>query len=262
MSAEVRAELRTGLAVIGGCLLAAVVVAVLWRSLAPLPHLVKRTDGIYLTGGQDEVAIAADGWFAACSATTGLVAALVVFARMRQARLGPLLGLVIGGIAGAVLAWRLGGLLGPGAIVATAKGLATGSHFDGPLKLSARGLLFAWPLVSTVAYFALTAGLEPKAVHEPEEGGVRDGQRFPVTVLRPGYVIDEVDAAFDRLDIGQLSAEEMRALRFASTRLRQGYDETSVDAAIEAAIEAANEAWQETGSSPSQDDESARWSPG
>jgi hypothetical protein len=258
MSSEVRAELRTGLAVIGGCLLAAVVVAILWRSLAPLPHLVKRADGIYLTGGQDEVAIAADGWFAACSATTGLVAALVVFARMRQARLGPLLGLVIGGLLGSVLAWRLGVLLGPGAIVATAKGLAVGSHFDGPLKLSARGVLFAWPLVSTVAYFALTAGLEPKVAAEPQEGGVRNGQRFPVTVLRPGYVIDEVDAAFDRLDVGALSVEEMRDLRFSSTRLHQGYDEMSVDAAIDAAIAARHESSR----IPSQDDESARRSPG
>jgi hypothetical protein len=258
MSSEVRAELRTGLAVIGGCLLAGVLLAILWRSLAPLPHLVKRADGIYLTGGQDEVAIAADGWFAACSATTGLVAALVVFARMRQARLGPLLGLVIGGLAGSVLAWRLGVLLGPGAIVETAKGLAVGSNFDGPLKLSARGVLFLWPLVSTVAYFALTAGLEPKVADAPQEGGVRHGQRFPVTVLRPGYVIDEVDAAFQRLDVGALSAEEMRGLRFASTRLRQGYDEMSVDAAIDAAIAAQ----QATSRSVSPDDESARRSPG
>jgi len=219
---------------------------------------VKRADGIYLAGGQDEVAIAADGWFAACSATTGLVAALVVFARMRHARLGPLLGLVIGGIAGSVVAWRLGVFLGPGDIETSAKGLAPGARFDGPLKLSARGVLFAWPLVSTVAYFALTAGLEPKVAHAPGAGGVRDGQRFPVTVLRPGYVINEVDAAFERLDVGQLSTEEMRDLRFASTRLRQGYDEASVDAAIEAAIAVPYESSRRA----TQDDESARPSPG
>ena len=51
-----------------------------------------------------------------CSATAGLVIALVVFARMRRARLGPLLGLAIGGLAGAILAWRLGVLLGPASI--------------------------------------------------------------------------------------------------------------------------------------------------
>jgi hypothetical protein len=245
MRPDVRSELRTGLVVIAGCLLAGVLVGVLWRFIAPLPHLVTRADGVFLTGGEDEVGIAADGWFAVCSATAGLVAALVVFARMRRAHLGPLLGLAIGGLAGAVVAWRLGVLLGPDAVLASAQGLAPGSQFDGPLTLSARGVLFAWPLTSTVAYFALTAGLEPKASASADQSG----RPFPVTVLRPGYSIAEVDDAFGRLDAGLLTAEEMRDMQFASTHWRQGYDETSVDAAINAQLESLR---------PSQDDESAR----
>lgn len=249
MTPDARSELRTGLAVIAGSLLAALLVGILWRVITPLPHLVTRTNGVFLTGGETEVAVAADGWFAVCSATAGLIGALVVFARMRRARLGPLLGLAIGGLAGAVVAWRLGVQLGPGGVRETVRGLAPGSEFDGPLKLSARGVLFAWPLTSTVAYFALTAGLEPK----PTPGADHHGHRFPITVLRPGYLIAEVDDAFVRLDAAELSAAEVRELRFSSSRWRQGYDGTSVDAAVAAAATAL-----ETVSHSNQDDESAR----
>lgn len=255
MSPDTRSELRTGLAVVVGCLIAGLLVGFVWYVLAPLPLLVTRSDGVFLTGGENEVAIAADGWFAICSATAGLVAALVVFARMRRARLGPLLGLAFGGTAAAVVAWRLGAQLGPASIQQSVKGLAAGARFDGPLTLSARGVLFAWPLASTVAYFALTAGLEPK------EGAVQDGQRFPVTVLRPGYSIVEVDKAFGRLDAGTLTNAELRGLSFSSSRWRQGYDGTSVDAAVAARLdEAGSEVGSELGSelSSEPDGESAR----
>jgi hypothetical protein len=245
MTTDLRSDLRTGLVVIAASLFAAVPLGILWYVLAPLPRLVTRSDGVFLTGGETETAIAADGWFAVCSATVGLVAVLVVFARMRRARLGPLLGLAIGGLAGAILAWRLGVLLGPAGIAATAKGLSPGAHFNGPLNLSARGVLFAWPLTSTLAYFALTAGLEPKV------GADHDGNRFPVTVLRPGYAIGEVDQAFGRLDAGGLTAEELRDLRFSSSRWRQGYDGTSVDAAVTAQLESVSSKRADESSPPS-----------
>jgi hypothetical protein len=244
MTPDVRSELRTGLVVVAGSLLAAVPVGILWYVVAPLQSLVTRADGVFLTGGETEVAIAADGWFAVCSATAGLVVVLVVFARMRRARMGPLLGLVVGGLVGAMVAWRIGAALGPAGIRESVKGLAPGTRFDGPLTLSARGVLVAWPLASTVAYFALTAGLEPKA------GAHIDGNRFPVTVLRPGYSIAVVDDAFGRLDAGRLSTEELRDLRFPSSRWRQGYDGTSVDAAVAAALESVSRL--------EQDDQSAR----
>lgn len=251
MSPDARSEVRTALGVIGGCLLAGLLVGLLWRAIAPLPHLVTRADGVFLSGGEDEVAIAADGWFAVCGATAGLVAALVVFARLRPGRLGPLLGLAFGGIAGSLVAWWLGVQLGPGPILESAKGLANGSQFDGPLKLSARGVLFAWPLTSTVAYFALVAGLEPKVAAGTGSGPAQPGSiEFPVTVLRPGYSMADVDDAFSRLDAGLLTLEEMRALRFPSARWGRGYDEMSVDAAIAA--------WPETLNRPNPDDESAR----
>lgn len=238
-----RSEVRTAALVVGWSVLGGVAVGILWWKLAPLPQVVTRAGGIFLAGGETEVAVAADGWFAACSATAGLVAALLVFARIRRARLGPLVGLALGGILGAVVAWRIGVLLGPDAIRSTAEGLADGTRFEGPLKLSARGVLFAWPLTSTVAYFALTAGLEPAPA-----GVDQGGRRFPVTVLRPRYSIAEVDDAFGRLDAGLLTAAEVRDLRFPSPRWRKGYDSTSVDAAVAAELNSLNRPHEGDGS--------------
>ena len=110
-------------------------------------------------------------------------------------------------------------------------------------------MLFAWPLTSTVAYFALTAGLEPKPVPVSDQ----HGQRFPITVLRPGYLIAEVDDAFVRLDAEKVTADELRDLHFSSSRWRQGYDGTSVDAAVAAAAVGLDSARRSD-----QDDESAR----
>jgi hypothetical protein len=67
-----------------------------------------------------------------------------------------------------------------------------------------------------------------------------------------------VDEAFVKFDAGQLSADEVRDLHFSSSRWRQGYDGTSVDAAVAAAAAVL----ESTPSRSDQDDESARRSLG
>lgn len=230
MNAVARSELRTG-ALVTGCLLASgALVAVVWWLVAPLPRLEVHADGVFFAPTNGEYAVAADGWFAVCTATAGLVAALVVFARARRARVGAVVGLALGGLLGSIVAWRLGVLLGPGDALDTARGLPAGSRFNGPLKLSALGVLFSWPIASVVAYFALTAGLE----QADAQVDLVTSPPFPITVLRPGYVITEVDDLFHRLDAGEIRAESARELEFSPTRLRRGYDGASVDAALEA----------------------------
>lgn len=233
MTDATRSELRTGAAIAASVLLAGIPVAVVWWLLAPVPELTVAAGGVLFPQGETESAVAADGWFAICTATAGLVAALAVFARARRTRVGALLGLTVGGLAAALVAWRLGVLLGPGAALTTARHLAVGARFDGPLELSALGVLFAWPIASVVAFFALTAGLEPASLDAHHEAA--DGPPFPVTVLRPGYAIDEVDEVFRRLDAGEVSAADARGVRFSPTRWNnRGYDEASVDAALAA----------------------------
>jgi hypothetical protein len=136
--------------------------------------VVKRADGLYRAGGEsDESAVAADGWFAVLALVTGIVVALVVYLRSRPGRVGPLVGLAIGGAVGAVVAWRTGVLLGPGPLVETAKGLPAGTTFHGPLDVSALGVLLAWPMAAVITYFAVAAGAETGST--VDEDGPHDG---------------------------------------------------------------------------------------
>jgi hypothetical protein len=91
----------------------------------------------------------------------GVLVAVVGGALLRENRLGVLLGLAVGGIAGSVVAWRLGILLGPPSVEESAAGLSDGARFQGPLELSALGVLLAWSMASSVAFFAAVAGREP-----------------------------------------------------------------------------------------------------
>jgi hypothetical protein len=240
-----RSELHTAL-VVGACVLAASpLLGVVWWLVAPLP--VYRVFGdAYGPTSEGEAAVAADGWFAVCAATAGLSAALLVFGKVRRTRLGALLGLAVGGLLGAVVTWQVGELLGPGEAAETARRLADGTVFEGPLELGAKGVLFAWPMVSVIAYFGLTAGLEPS---EP-------GTRFPVTVLREGYAIGEVNRFFTLVDAGTNPADPGEP-RFSRVRMGRRYDGVSVDAAVDA--------WRRravTDPAETRPDESARPGPG
>jgi DivIVA domain-containing protein len=81
----------------------------------------------------------------------------------------------------------------------------------------------------------------------PEAGGIALGEwaasrDFPISRLRPGYDIEEVDAfveairqAFLGIRRPPLTADEVRDKRFSTTRLRPGYDREEVDAFLDAA---------------------------
>jgi hypothetical protein len=156
--------------VVGWSALAGMPVGLLWWLVAPLPRIAKRADGLYRVGGEgNESAIAADGWFAVLAVLAGVLAALVVYLLTRPGRVMPLVALAVGGGLGAVVAWRTGAFLGPDDLQSTAKGLAVGTHFGGPLDISAFGVLLAWPMGAVITYFAVAAGAETSdASAEPE----------------------------------------------------------------------------------------------
>ncbi len=225
------------------CVVAGAVVGVVWELVTPLPQFQVAGDRILLPAAEDETAVAADGWFAVCAGVAGVVSAVVVVLRVREARLSVLAGLTLGGLLAAVIAWRVGVALGPDSVRAEAVGLSDGESFSGPLELSALGVLFTWSLTAVITYFALAAGLDAR--HQRHAGSstvlpstevgrfpTTDGARFPTTVLGPGYAIDEVDRFFARLESGQVTAEEAARVQFSSTRLSRGYDEEAVDAAL------------------------------
>jgi hypothetical protein len=136
-------------------------VGLTWELVTPLPQFQVVGNRLLSPEVEGETAVAADGWFAICAGVAGIVTAVAVFARVRSARISALVGLTLGGLLASVVAWRVGVALGPDSVRAGAAGLKDGQTFSGPLKLSALGVLFSWPLTAVIIYFALAAGLDP-----------------------------------------------------------------------------------------------------
>ena len=185
MSPDVRSELRTGLAVIGGSLLAARAARrhpLAGRHALAAPGQARRRRlpdrrrdrgrdrGRRLVRGlrRDRRPGRAPSW---CSPGCAAPGSDRCWAWPSAGSLG------------AVVAWRLGVALGPDAIARDRQGSGRRTR-SSTVRSSSRPVACCSPgrSSSTVAYFALTAGLEPKA----GPGATEHGQRFPVTVLRPG----------------------------------------------------------------------------
>ena len=154
-------DLRSALLVSGASIVVGVLVGLVWRWVAPLSAYRNR-GGAGIPVGGDETAVAADGWFAVCTAVAGILVALGVVALLRSGRLGSLVGLVAGGLLGAVVAWRTGLLLSPPTVTESLASVGAGQRFDGPLRISAIGVLLAWPMTAVITFFAVVAGLEPE----------------------------------------------------------------------------------------------------
>lgn len=198
-----RAELRAGLLVGLGCAVAGVLVGVVWRLVVPLAVLEKDATGVLQVGGA-ETEVAADGWFAVCAAVAGVVAAVAAALLLRSGRLGALVGLTVGGLVGAVVAWRVGLLLSPPELAASAKAARVGDTFEGPLRMSAYGVLLAWPTAAVITFFAIVAGLDVDS-----HGSERAGRAEPAD--RTGHVPEQ--AGHDPSTAQPGSAEPIAAER-------------------------------------------------
>lgn len=139
-----------------------VVAALLWVWLSSRPAYVvvgSGSDrGVALTNLTDDAIVGRDGWFAALTGGAGLLCGIAAARWVRRDPVGGLVGLVGGGVLGALVAWRLGLLLAPEDPVAKGAKLAVGAHFHGGLKLRATGLLLAWPIVASAVVFVAAAG--------------------------------------------------------------------------------------------------------
>lgn len=125
------------LAVAGGPL------GVLWHVLAPTVPVVNVGEGrIVVNDPSPEEYIAADGWFSILCLAFGVVAAIVTWLVLRRHR-GPwlLAGVILGTLAGPVVAWQVGRLFGLGAYRDWRGSSALGATYAAPADLSAYGTL-------------------------------------------------------------------------------------------------------------------------
>lgn len=144
--------------------------ATAWWLLAPRVQI-STEDGTFSTPAQATADwFGADGWFLALGAGFGLLVGLAAFLRWRRHPVSALLGMTLGLLAAAVVAWWLGGLLGPDDV---ADQLAAPTQIDvvvQPLGLRARGVLLV-PAIVGVATFAAMAAAAPTAVPDPPPAG-------------------------------------------------------------------------------------------
>lgn len=158
-----KTELRQAAVIAVAVTVCGVLLGLLWSWLAPHVPLVSDGEAVYLRDTEGEQAIGADGTFVLLSLAFGAVSGLVVFLVRRHGGIPLVVGLALGGLLGAVLAWQLGIRLGPSRdVVARATEVGKGVTFDAPLELHAWGALLAWPFAALVVHLGLTGLFGPR----------------------------------------------------------------------------------------------------
>jgi hypothetical protein len=138
---------------------AGAVLGVIWHFVSPtVPVLDAGASGIVVNDPSPEEYIAADGWFTLLGFAFGLVAAVVAWMVRRPDR-GPglLLGVTLGALAAAPVAWQVGRRLGLGAYDSWRETATSGATYHAPPDLHAHGALLV-PAFAAVIVTTLLAG--------------------------------------------------------------------------------------------------------
>ena len=157
--------------------LVGVIVGVLWWVITPSEQWVTLDGGLGAADLNAPSWFAADGWFLILGLVGGLALASVTWWWAREKPVAVVVGLVIGSALLAVVAWSVGGVLGPPDPEDAAASLALGATVDGSLGLRAMGVLAA-PAVSALALVSLLIAMAP--VREGLRPSVPDEQVEPV----------------------------------------------------------------------------------
>jgi hypothetical protein len=138
---------------------AGVALGVVWHFISPtVPVLDAGQNGIVVNDPSPEEYVAADGWFTIIGFAFGLVAAIVAWMVMRRDR-GPglLLGVTIGALAAAPVAWQVGRRIGLGAYERWRDAATAGATYHAPPDLHTHGALLV-PAFAAVIVTTLLAG--------------------------------------------------------------------------------------------------------
>jgi hypothetical protein len=108
----------------------------LWAEVSPRLPIIKVDGGFIYGEAEPEQPIAADGWFAILGAGVGLLIALLAWFLLRRYRgTAMVLGLTIGSLIAACLAWWVGYKIGMAQFDAVRNTAAVGSRLGAPLRL-------------------------------------------------------------------------------------------------------------------------------
>jgi hypothetical protein len=153
---------RTALAAVLTALIIAALGAplgALWHFLSPTVPLIDiGQNGIVVNDPSPEEYIAAEGWFTLLGFGFGLLVAIAAWMLLRRFR-GPglLLGVTVGALGAALVAWQVGRQIGLGAYERWRDSAATGATYHAPPDLHAHGTLLV-PAFAAVIVMTLLAG--------------------------------------------------------------------------------------------------------
>ncbi|AYA21387.1 DUF2567 domain-containing protein [Streptomyces alfalfae] len=158
-----KTEVRQAAVIAAVVAVSGVLLGLAWMWLAPRVPLVSDGEAVYLKDTEGEQAIGVEGTFTLLALGFGVLSGVVVFLLRRQGGIPLVAGLALGGLLGALLAWRAGVWLGPETdVVAHARAVGKGVVFDAPLELKAKGTLLAWPVAALAVHLGLTALFGPR----------------------------------------------------------------------------------------------------
>lgn len=120
----------------------------IWSAVAPRALLVVQGHGVaYVVNSETNAFIVADAWFCLLTAVAGLVCGLAGYlVAVRRYGALPLVGLLLGGVAGSWLAMWVGQQQGLAGFRARLAASPAGTRLREPLVLGGHGALAFWPL--------------------------------------------------------------------------------------------------------------------
>lgn len=122
-----------------------------WAAVAPRALLQEVARGeAELVNAESTAFIVADAWFALITAVGGLITGILGYRILvRRAGAAATAGLVLGALAGALLALWIGDIIGLGTYNHLLASSATGTYFHSSLALGAKSTLAFWPLFTS-----------------------------------------------------------------------------------------------------------------
>jgi len=174
-----RAELRSALRLALGLAVAGLPIGLLWLALAPRRQYEVVDGGFRAVEPQSEALIGADGWLLILTGALGVVVAGLAWRFVRVRGVGVVLGLAIGMLLAAVVAWQTGELLGTGPSEEQTAQL--GSIVAPAVQLRAIPVLVIGAFLATLTYVVVACFAANDELHRRQLAAVSSGSTAPPT---------------------------------------------------------------------------------
>jgi hypothetical protein len=153
---------RDAVVVFGWFVVAAVVSAVAWWQVTPLPTYTRTRQGAVMDQVQLGGQVAVDGWYFLLAVGFGLVSGVALTAWRRRDAVVTVVLVTVGAIGAAWLAIGLGRWLGPPDPHRVMSHLAIGGHAPVQLALTSHGEWLVWPMAALIGAVGVLWATSPE----------------------------------------------------------------------------------------------------